>query len=35
LLAETREVLAWLHQREQAASIAGLYGEKQPLQAAH
>jgi hypothetical protein len=26
LLAETREVAAWLGQREQAASIAGLYG---------
>ena len=26
LLRETREVAAWLEQREQAASIAGLYG---------
>jgi hypothetical protein len=26
ILAETREVASWLHQREQSASIAGLYG---------
>jgi hypothetical protein len=26
LVGETKEVTAWLHQREQAASIAGLYG---------
>jgi hypothetical protein len=26
LLSETREVAAWLERRQQAASIAGLYG---------
>ena len=26
IVAETREVATWLHQREQSASITGLYG---------